>query len=69
MNESMEDVLTWFLSWQEGMVEFQGLLKVFVIQGTNLAIRDVRTSDPYVTATIGHQVRFFRFYASYEWLH
>ena len=47
-------------------MEFQGLLKVFVIQGTNLAIRDVRTSDPYVTATIGHQVRFFRFYASYE---
>lgn len=43
-------------------MEFQGLLKIFVIQGTNLAIRDMRTSDPYVAATIGDQVRFFFLY-------
>ena len=55
-----------FLSWQEGMVEFQGLLKVLVIEGTNLAIRDMRTSDPYVTATIGNQVRGFQIYVNYE---
>ncbi|MCO5575538.1 hypothetical protein L7F22_029339 [Adiantum nelumboides] len=38
-----------------GMVEFQGLLKVRVIKGTYLAIRDVKTSDPYVVVRIGHQ--------------
>ncbi|MCO5588635.1 hypothetical protein L7F22_042592 [Adiantum nelumboides] len=38
-----------------GMVEFQGLLKVRVIKGTYLAIRDVKTSDPYVVVSIGHQ--------------
>lgn len=43
-------------------MEFQGLLKIFVIQGTNLAIRDMRTSDPYVVATIGDQVRLFLVY-------
>ncbi|ERN16219.1 hypothetical protein AMTR_s00063p00013660, partial [Amborella trichopoda] len=38
-----------------GMVEFVGLIKVNVIRGTKLAIRDVMTSDPYVILTIGHQ--------------
>lgn len=38
------------------MVEFMGLLKVKVIKGTNLAVRDVKTSDPFVTLTLGQQV-------------
>ncbi|KAG6581474.1 probable ADP-ribosylation factor GTPase-activating protein AGD13 [Cucurbita moschata] len=40
---------------QEGMVDFIGLLKVKVIKGTNLAIRDMMTSDPYVVLTLGRQ--------------
>ncbi|XP_059668554.1 ADP-ribosylation factor GTPase-activating protein AGD12-like [Cornus florida] len=39
----------------EGMVEFIGLLKVKLIEGTNLAIRDVLSSDPYVILTLGQQ--------------
>lgn len=39
----------------EGMVEFIGLLKVKVIRGTNLAIRDMLSSDPYVVMTLGQQ--------------
>lgn len=42
------------------MVEFVGLLKVKVIKGTNLAIRDILTSDPYVVLTLGQQVSFLR---------
>lgn len=38
-----------------GMVEFMGILKVKVIKGTNLAVRDMRSSDPYVVLTLGHQ--------------
>ncbi|XP_042946364.1 ADP-ribosylation factor GTPase-activating protein AGD12-like isoform X3 [Carya illinoinensis] len=38
-----------------GMVEFIGLLKVKVIKGTNLAIRDMMSSDPYVVLTLGQQ--------------
>lgn len=38
------------------MVEFIGLLKVKVIKGTNLAIRDMLSSDPYVVLNLGHQV-------------
>lgn len=38
-----------------GMVEFLGLLKIKVVKGTNLAVRDMITSDPYVMLTIGHQ--------------
>ena len=33
---------------QAGMIEFVGLIKVNVVKGTNLAVRDVMTSDPYV---------------------
>ncbi|CAJ1962962.1 unnamed protein product [Sphenostylis stenocarpa] len=39
----------------EGMVEFIGMLKVKVIKGTNLAIRDIKSSDPYVILTLGQQ--------------
>ncbi|XP_059666401.1 ADP-ribosylation factor GTPase-activating protein AGD12-like [Cornus florida] len=39
----------------EGMVEFIGLLKVRVIKGTNLAVRDMLSSDPYVVLTLGQQ--------------
>ena len=38
-----------------GMVEFVGLIKVNVVKGTNLAIRDLMTSDPYVILSLGHQ--------------
>lgn len=38
-----------------GMIEFQGLLKVRVIKGTHLAVRDLKTSDPYVVVSVGHQ--------------
>ncbi|XP_014518667.1 ADP-ribosylation factor GTPase-activating protein AGD12 isoform X1 [Vigna radiata var. radiata] len=40
---------------QEGMVEFIGLLKVKVIKGTDLAIRDIKSSDPYVILSLGQQ--------------
>ncbi|XP_039017431.1 ADP-ribosylation factor GTPase-activating protein AGD12-like isoform X1 [Hibiscus syriacus] len=39
----------------EGMVEYIGLLKIKVVKGTNLAIRDMMTSDPYVLLTLGKQ--------------
>ncbi|KAI3824611.1 hypothetical protein L1987_06075 [Smallanthus sonchifolius] len=38
-----------------GMVEFVGLIKVKVVRGTNLVIRDVRSSDPYVMLSLGNQ--------------
>lgn len=38
-----------------GMIEFVGLIKVNVVRGTNLAVRDVVTSDPYVILSLGHQ--------------
>lgn len=40
------------------MVEFVGLIKVNIIRGTNLAIRDVMSSDPYVILNLGHQVSY-----------
>ncbi|KAH7544574.1 hypothetical protein FEM48_Zijuj01G0000300 [Ziziphus jujuba var. spinosa] len=43
---------------QEGMVEFIGLLKVKVIKGTNLAIRDMMSSDPYVILNLGQQASY-----------
>ncbi|KAI4303668.1 hypothetical protein MLD38_039268 [Melastoma candidum] len=39
----------------QGMVEFIGMLKVMVLKGTNLAIRDMLSSDPYVILTLGNQ--------------
>lgn len=38
------------------MVEFIGLIKVNVVKGTNLAVRDMITSDPYVILSLGNQV-------------
>ncbi|GAB2216539.1 hypothetical protein Droror1_Dr00024314 [Drosera rotundifolia] len=38
-----------------GMIEFVGLIHVKVLKGTNLAIRDMVTSDPYVIISLGHQ--------------
>ncbi|KAK3130801.1 hypothetical protein QOZ80_6BG0498220 [Eleusine coracana subsp. coracana] len=40
---------------EAGMVEFIGILKVKVIRGTKLAIRDLMSSDPYVVLTLGQQ--------------
>ncbi|XP_044461455.1 probable ADP-ribosylation factor GTPase-activating protein AGD11 [Mangifera indica] len=37
------------------MVEFVGLIKVNVVKGINLVIRDVVSSDPYVILVLGHQ--------------
>ncbi|KAL5977118.1 ADP-ribosylation factor GTPase-activating protein agd12 [Asimina triloba] len=39
----------------EGAVEFIGSLKVKVVRGTDLAIRDMLTSDPYVVLMLGQQ--------------
>lgn len=39
----------------EGMVEFIGVLKVKVLKGTNLAVRDMLSSDPYVVLNLGQQ--------------
>ncbi|WZZ60013.1 hypothetical protein YC2023_060120 [Brassica napus] len=39
----------------EGMVEFIGLLEVAVKKGTNLAIRDMMSSDAYVALNLGKQ--------------
>ncbi|KAG8391133.1 hypothetical protein BUALT_Bualt01G0156200 [Buddleja alternifolia] len=38
-----------------GMIEFVGLIKVNIVRGTNLAIRDMVTSDPYVILSLGNQ--------------
>ncbi|GMI80325.1 hypothetical protein like AT3G07940 [Hibiscus trionum] len=38
-----------------GMVEFIGMIKVNVVKGTNLAVRDMVSSDPYVILTLGQQ--------------
>jgi stromal membrane-associated protein len=38
-----------------GMVEFIGLIKVNVVRGSNLAVRDMMSSDPYVVLSLGDQ--------------
>lgn len=38
-----------------GMVEFVGLIKVNVVRGYNLVVRDMVTSDPYVILSLGEQ--------------
>ncbi|KAG0503382.1 hypothetical protein HPP92_003454 [Vanilla planifolia] len=38
-----------------GMVEFIGILKVKILKGKNLAVRDMLSSDPYVVLTLGQQ--------------
>lgn len=42
------------------MVDFIGILKIKVIKGTNLAIRDIVSSDPYTVLTLGKQVSYFQ---------
>ncbi|CAM6011486.1 unnamed protein product [Sphagnum balticum] len=39
-----------------GMVEFLGMLKVRIVRGIGLAVRDLLSSDPYVVVTLGNQV-------------
>ena len=54
------------------MVEFLGLIKVLIIRGINLAVRDVLSSDPYVVLTLGHQVNLHSplfFHLFYCFLH
>lgn len=34
-----------------------GLLRIKIKRGINLAVRDVRSSDPYVVVKMGNQVR------------
>jgi stromal membrane-associated protein len=41
---------------QEDTREFVGELNITVVKGTNLAVRDMLTSDPYVVLTLGGQV-------------
>jgi stromal membrane-associated protein len=38
-----------------GLIEYIGMLKVKVVRGTNLAIRDMMSSDPYVVLNLGTQ--------------
>lgn len=38
------------------MIDFIGILKVKVLKGINLAVRDMLSSDPYVVLTFGNQV-------------
>uniref|UniRef100_A0A0C9RFV5 TSA: Wollemia nobilis Ref_Wollemi_Transcript_29325_966 transcribed RNA sequence n=1 Tax=Wollemia nobilis TaxID=56998 RepID=A0A0C9RFV5_9CONI len=38
------------------MGDISGLLKVRVVKGTRLAVRDIRSSDPYVVLKLGDQV-------------
>jgi stromal membrane-associated protein len=37
-------------------VEFLGMLKVRIVRGIGLAVRDLLSSDPYVVVTLGQQV-------------
>ena len=39
-------------------VNMMGLLRIRVKRGINLAIRDIKSSDPYVIVRLGKQVRF-----------
>ncbi|KAI3682957.1 hypothetical protein L1987_83362 [Smallanthus sonchifolius] len=41
----------------KGMVEFIGVLKITVVKGTNLAVRDMLSSDPYVVFTLGQHAQ------------
>jgi len=43
------------------MESILGLLRIRVKRGINLAVRDVRSSDPYVVIRMGNQVGFFFF--------
>ena len=41
------------------MENLLGLLRIRVKRGVNLAVRDVRSSDPYVVIKMNRQVSFF----------
>nr|CAB3450922.1 unnamed protein product [Digitaria exilis] len=41
---------------QEDTREFVGGLNITVVKGTNLAVRDMLTSDPYVVLALGAQI-------------
>lgn len=41
------------------MENLLGLLRVRIQRGVNLAVRDVRSSDPYVVVKMGAQVMYF----------
>lgn len=41
---------------QAGNAELLGSLKVRIVRGRNLVVRDLLSSDPYVAATLGAQV-------------
>ena len=43
------------------MEDLMGLLRVRIKRGVNLAVRDVRSSDPYVVVKMGAQVFFLSF--------
>ena len=53
-------------------MECLGTLKVKIVRGISLAVRDLLSSDPYVVATLGaqvyiinavsHRIRFFVFW-------
>lgn len=47
------------------MVEFVGLIKIKKVKGSNLAVRDIRTSDPYVILSLGSQVSFLVIFKSF----
>lgn len=44
------------------MESILGLLRIRVKRGINLAVRDVRSSDPYVVIRMGNQVGFSFFF-------
>ncbi|KVH89320.1 Arf GTPase activating protein, partial [Cynara cardunculus var. scolymus] len=41
----------------EGMEGAIGMLKITILQGANLAVRDMLSSDPYVVLTLGEQAQ------------
>ena len=46
-----------------------GLLKLRVVRGVNLAVRDLRSSDPYVVVRIGKQVLLILSLRGFSHLH
>jgi hypothetical protein len=38
------------------------LLRIHIQKGVNLAVRDVRSSDPYVIVKMGRQVNMFKLF-------
>jgi hypothetical protein len=47
------------------MESLLGLLRIRVKRGVNLAVRDVRSSDPYVVVKMGKQVWFLHQFLSF----